>query len=337
MSAAVLERIQSIVQQDVNNRGLAADPQTNLINYCHDDFALACQSLAATPRPVVGIITGFYVPRANLAETDGPLGSVFLTKILVALGAKVFLGTESYSHDALAIALGHLGLEEHVTLVRLPTPLELVCNEKDTGQTFLENHGHRLTHLVAIERVGPSHTPETVEKQPHSGSSAEVVERFRKTVSPEHWDQCHTMRGTIFTERVYPSHQLFEQCQGRVTTIGIGDGGNEIGMGKIPWEVIDRNVPKGGIVACRVPTDHLIVSGISNWGAYGLAAGVWHLRGKESQPALFDDKAEHELWLRVLEQAQLVDGITLERKLTVDGLDWERYAQPLREIAMLLA
>src|SRR5205807_1527308 len=71
-------------------------------------------------------------------------------------------------------------------------------------------------------------------------------------------------------------------------TIGVGDGGNEIGMGKIPWDVIRRNVPNGGLIACRVPTDYLIVAGVSNWGAYALAAGVALLRGAKLDPSLFD-------------------------------------------------
>ena len=50
-------------------------------------------------------------------------------------------------------------------------------------------------------------------------------------------------------------------------TIGIGDGGNEIGMGKIPHETIVKNIPNGDLIHCRVPTDHLIVAGVSNWGA----------------------------------------------------------------------
>ena len=59
----------------------------------------------------------------------------------------------------------------------------------------------------------------------------------------------------------------------RTVTIGIGDGGNEIGMGKIPHETIVKNIPNGDLIHCRVPTDHLIVAGVSNWGAYALAAG----------------------------------------------------------------
>ena len=49
-----------------------------------------------------------------------------------------------------------------------------------------------------------------------------------------------------------------------------------------PGTSIRRNIPDGGLVACRVPTDHLIVAGVSNWGAYALAAGVALLRGVDA-------------------------------------------------------
>ena len=63
-----------------------------------------------------------------------------------------------------------------------------------------------------------------------------------------------------------------------MTTIGIGDGGNEIGMGKLPAGLIAQHVPNGAQIACVTSCDHLVVAGVSNWGAYGLAAGVRLLR-----------------------------------------------------------
>ena len=121
-----------------------------------------------------------------------------------------------------------------------------------------------------------------------------------------------------------------------LVTIGIGDGGNEIGMGKVPWDVIRRNVPHGGLTACRVPCDHLIVAGVSNWGAYGLAAGVRLLRGVPFDAELFDAQRERELLRVMVEQGPLVDGVTGQRAVSVDGLDFERYAEPLRRLAALL-
>jgi hypothetical protein len=136
-----------------------------------------------------------------------------------------------------------------------------------------------------------------------------------------------------------PGHLIFEYASQRaspITTIGIGDGGNEIGMGKIRWDVIRRNIPNGGLIACRVPTDYLIVAGVSNWGAYGLAAGVRLLRGVPFDPELFDVERERELLRIMVEQGPLVDGVTGRQTVSVDGLDFDRYADVLRRIGEIV-
>jgi hypothetical protein len=119
-----------------------------------------------------------------------------------------------------------------------------------------------------------------------------------------------------------------------LTTIGIGDGGNEIGMGKISWDVIRRNIPGGAKIACRVPTDHLIVAGVSNWGAYGLAAGVYALRGRPLPAELCDIERERQLLQIMVERGPLVDGVTGQQTATVDGLPFERYAAPLSRLRL---
>ena len=43
MSDAVLREIRDLIQADANGRGLATDPEANLINACPDDFAAACR------------------------------------------------------------------------------------------------------------------------------------------------------------------------------------------------------------------------------------------------------------------------------------------------------
>jgi hypothetical protein len=143
------------------------------------------------------------------------------------------------------------------------------------------------------------------------------------------------MRGLDITDLMSPAHRLFEWAQGRagLTTIGIGDGGNEIGMGKIPWDVIQRNIPGGGRVACRVPTHHLIVCGISNWGAYALAAGVWRLYGRPLHPLLTDPENERKILRVMVEHGPLVDGVTGRPGLSVDGLPFEEYIKVLPKLA----
>jgi hypothetical protein len=212
----------------------------------------------------------------------------------------------------------------------------------DYWNAFAERTG-LLTHLIALERVGPSHTAESLQAQ--IGTSIADIQQFLAEVPAEHHDRCHTMRGRDITASMSPAHRLFEVSRHSVAesgkmerglvTIGIGDGGNEIGMGKIPWAVIRRNIPNGGLVACRVPTDHLIVCGVSNWGAYGLAAGVRLLRGTPAETDLFDLDREEGLLEIMIEKGPLVDGVSGQPTVSVDGLAFDRYIQPLKRLQML--
>lgn len=61
-----------------------------------------------------------------------------------------------------------------------------------------------------------------------------------------------------------------------IGTIGIGDGGNEIGMGKVRDQVT-KHIPYGKEIACRVTADQLITAGVSNWGGYALATALYML------------------------------------------------------------
>ena len=147
------------------------------------------------------------------------------------------------------------------------------------------------------------------------------------------------MRGLDITDEMGPTHLVFERqiknSNHRRYSIGIGDGGNEIGMGKVSWDTIRRNVPNGGLIACRVPTDHLIVAGVSNWGAYGLAAGVALLRGVMLPKELFDPDRERALLQAMVDAGPLVDGVTGRQTATVDGLSWDDYIKPLVEIGRI--
>ena len=60
-----LREIRDLIQVDVNHRGLARDPDANLINACPDDFAAACRSIAETPDAALCVVTGFYIAHAD--------------------------------------------------------------------------------------------------------------------------------------------------------------------------------------------------------------------------------------------------------------------------------
>jgi hypothetical protein len=138
-----------------------------------------------------------------------------------------------------------------------------------------------------------------------------------------------TMRGTDITDYLDPS---FDLVPPDTVTIGIGDGGNEIGMGSIPHETIVRNIPNGDSIHCRVPVDHLIVAGVSNWGAYALGAGVAHVRGKSVPTHLHDPTYQLDVLRRMVAAGPLVDGVTGLPTATVDGLSWSDYTRPLEAI-----
>ena len=326
--------MRDLIQQDAGARGLASDPDDNLLTVCAADFETACRSIAETRDTAVVIVTGFYIPTATppCGETDGPLGAVFLARALTQLGIRVALVTDEFCVAALNAGLQECGLEMAVRVLPLP-------QQDESWQEYLEEFWlpfvrdqFRATHLIALERVGPSHTAESIRRQ---SSKGEVHQKFLRTVPPDHHDRCHTMRGIDITHHMAPAHLLFEAVQGlpAMTSIGIGDGGNEIGMGKMPWEVIQLNIKGGDLVACRVPADHLIVAGVSNWGAYALAAGIHHLRGVEPDVELFDPRREEEILRVMVEKGPLVDGVTGMQTVTVDGLAFARYAEVLKGLA----
>lgn len=341
--------LNSLIQEDAGQRGLRTVPEDNLITACPTDLNAACTSLVETPNAAVAVVTGFYIPHAlpPCGETDGPLGALFLARALVPLGIRVVLATDAFCVRALDAGLAAVGLRKVVPIVVLPTVQEAgEMTTTDYWQCFSERAGP-VTHLIALERVGPAHTPESLREQP--GNPPGTLDRFLRDVPPESHNRCHTMGGRDITDIMSPAHRLFEAAPRQtppVRTIGIGDGGNEIGMGKIAWDVIRRNIPGGARIACRITVDHLIVCGVSNWGAYALAAGALLLSKKgdaslfgssnKGDASLFDSERERELLELMVERGQLVDGVAGSPTATVDGLAWERYIAPLRALGEMV-
>jgi hypothetical protein len=336
-----LDQLRDIIQQDVGQRGLRTDPTSNLITACADDFRLACQSIAGTPQATIAVVTGFYIPTAQppAGETDGPLGAIFLARALAPIGCRVILCSDRFCETALRTGLAAFGLQANVPLVMLPDYTEAngLSSEQYWQRFEQQLAGMPLTHLIALERVGPSHTLESLQQQHKGEALGQAYLDFLDACPAEHQDRCHTMRGRDITEQMSPAHLLFEHAQRQhgITTIGIGDGGNEIGMGKIPWGIIHRNIPGGGLVACRIATKHLIVAGISNWGAYALARGVRLLRNRSFPAALADPDNERRTLKLMVERGPLVDGVTGKQALTVDGLDFDKYIDVLPRLARL--
>ncbi|HEX3150947.1 MAG TPA: glutamate cyclase domain-containing protein [Gemmataceae bacterium] len=350
-SEDILRALRDAVQVDVGNRGLGRDPKDNLFTACPSDFAAACRSIAEHPAPRVGIVTGFMIPSVDppTGETDGPLGALFLARALTRAGIPCVLASDAAGFDALTEGVRLLELERgarsasegettslagasgSAAVVKLPDGTSV--EDADQYRAVFGKLTGSLTHLIAVERVGPNHRVSSLKALPTT--TPEVLGQFVKAVPRPQRGRCFTMRGHDLTPLTAPAHHLFEGPRDYVT-IGIGDGGNEIGMGKVPWDTIRKNIKNGELIACRVATDHLIVAGISNWGAYALAAGVLHLRGKWDA-SLVDLGRERALLEHLVVRGPLVDGVTGKRNATVDGLGFEGYAKPLQGIAHILA
>jgi hypothetical protein len=109
---------------------------------------------------------------------------------------------------------------------------------------------------------------------------------------------------------------MFVRAGRRPVTIGVGDGGNEIGMGRVRARLAREGALMARI-ASVVPVHHLVVAGVSNWGAYGIAAQLGRLTGQ----CLLHAPADERRLIDACVGAGAVDGLTRRREPTVDALD----------------
>ncbi|MBI4083368.1 MAG: DUF4392 domain-containing protein [Candidatus Lambdaproteobacteria bacterium] len=129
----------------------------------------------------------------------------------------------------------------------------------------------------------------------------------------------YNMRGRDISAVTAPLDEMFlAAAAAGLPTVGIGDGGNEIGMGRVA-ELVRQTVAEGARIACVVPTEHLIVAGVSNWGAWGLVGALGVLAGRDLLPSVVEVRAD----VAALLAAGAVDGVTRRPEPTVDGLPLE--------------
>jgi Domain of unknown function (DUF4392) len=164
-----------------------------------------------------------------------------------------------------------------------------------------------LSHLVAVERLGPN-------------ADGRVL----------------TMRGFDVTGSTAPLHAAFD-LPGLVTG-AVGDGGNEIGMGNVPADVVAACIAHGDRIACRVRVDALVVAGTSNWGCSGLVAGLARLAPghRDALLALLDPRVDARV-LAAAAAAGAIDGVTGVPGLSVDGVPVAGYADLLAGLRALAA
>jgi hypothetical protein len=249
----------------------------------------------------VGLITGFYVPQGTppAAETDGPLGAALLAKALGAVGIPCRLATDEPCRGACAAALVGAGARD--------VPIDIIALGAPLAPLIETWRRAGITHAISIERCG---------------RSADGPPR--------------NMRGQDIGSYTAPLDDLF--VAGPWKTIAVGDGGNEIGMGAISRGLIALHIDHGETIACVTPAQHLIVAGVSNWGAYALIGALAALR-EDWRPTLLgclDEAVDRAVLEAMIEQGPAVDGVSRLPTLTVDNLDIATHHQVLRKIRTLV-
>ncbi|MDR1978015.1 MAG: DUF4392 domain-containing protein [Synergistaceae bacterium] len=126
----------------------------------------------------------------------------------------------------------------------------------------------------------------------------------------------YNMKGVDIGDVVAPLDHLAEPAMGRgVPVLGIGDGGNEAGMGFF-YDALADLMPHYAPCLSRVPSTLCLPVDVSNWGAYALSAvlSVFYRRW------LGLDPGEETLMLKALADAGAVDGISGTTGMSVDGV-----------------
>jgi hypothetical protein len=327
----------------------------NLAMVHYSDLTGAAFSLVKRGRKVV-IVTGFYVPTGEppATETDGPPGALILAEGLKYIGMEVSLLSDPYTLPVLKAGLEILNFSEK-EIPLIPFPLEhsdhdhtsRMNNEKMKSPLslhFVEEMmngplGKDLSHLIFIERVGPNHTLESFLAQERPGEPP--LKDFETILPPQIRNRCFNSRLEDITRFTAKTHLLLEyRRKGNriLQSIGIGDRGNEIGAGKIPWEVFKDHATtnREPVFCCRMKTDYFIPCGISNWGGYALLAGLALIKGRLDVLKKITPEQEGRVLDYLIHQGPSIDGITLKQDYSVDGIEFKDYMkviERLKEIA----
>ena len=235
----------------------------------------------------VVVATGAGVPpKLPQGETDGPPGAAVLARAMaLGLGAQVTIVSE----------------EAHAGPVAACT--ELVASS--------------AARPIRVETIPPhpKHGPAAVEALLARCQPSAVV--FIELDGPNADGHFHGVRG----DRRPPgtmAHLHLLATAGRAAdrlTIGIGDGGNEVGFGAVQPALAAFH--PNGFVVTSVATDVIVSAAISNWGAYAISAGLAVGLGA---PELLHDADLEEALIEACLAAGARDGATAQAEPRVDGI-----------------
>lgn len=304
----MFDLIDRIMNLDLGNRGvdkLYAPARARSQEPLCASAARHLAKLAAGDRVVLitGSLTRPWVS-TKIGETDGPVGVAALARAL------------SYGFNAIPVV---------VTDTSLLEPIGATLRAAGQAVVSLAEAGKATSNIrfcsVAVTLGFPLDDVEAQNEAKRlldklNPKAVIAVERAGMTVRGTY----HNMLGQDYSEgRARIDYVVHEATNCRIPTIGVGDGGNEIGMGAIA-EAVHKFVPHGQILCAKTATDVLLPAGVSNWGCYAIQAALALLTDK---PELAHTGAMERRLIEAAANAGLVDGNTGKCESTVDGMPLE--------------
>ena len=212
---------------------------------------------------------------AGHAETDGPPGALIISLVLKKLGYTPVILTDKYCQNFFE--------KYDIKVIYMEIAMEKEKKIEFVERTIKE---YNPTGMISIERCGLN-----------------IQDKYAN------------MRNICISEYTAEIDLFFKMYYNKIPTVGIGDGGNEIGMGNLE-DIIKNNL---NLVPCKIKVDKLIISSVSNWGGYGLVAYLCNLT-KNKQ---FFETVEKTVkdYIKFIISLGSVDGITHENVEKVDGFD----------------
>ncbi len=323
--------IDQLINLDMNRRGVIRPLYSAAYARIGQPLVLAAaQALtkALSPKSVVFIATGWpdrpwITPK--IGELDGPPGAALLARgIHQVLGAiPIFLIEEELipAMTATAIAAGFAVLppEQTIKAAESVAPLHatsVLAFPTDVNQA-------RINAKKLLSTYQPKALLVT---EKGSANSKGVIHNARG------------MDTTKYMAKIDEAVKIFQDS--KIVTIGVGDGGNEVGMGLIK-DAVRETVPYGAQCVCpcqagiapEVATDVLVTASVSNWGCYGIAACLAALH---RQPGALHDEAMERRTLREAADSGLIDGNTGYIDPGADGIPATSHAAIITLLKQLI-
>ena len=255
--------------------------------------AVASALLECVDDPIV-LFTGFVVPGTfPEGENDGPLGAVVLARALRRIGARPELLVDPPLVDTVRWLVAEIDGDVPVAAI---TPETLAASTQ-------------VSTAIAVEKPGKNEMGfmHTYDGERIVGGSPTIDATFQEL----------NRRGAL--------------------TISIADRGNEVGFGGLR-DLVCELIPRaracscgcGGRIAAATPAKLLLPAAVSNWGAYGVAAGLALLIGTQD---LALKPEEEERMLKVAAVRGCRDGVRRRGLFGVDGVPGAGSVRIVAELA----